>query len=170
MANTDEEISRLVDKLLEGEIVLPDIQRDYVWSGSQIPKFSDSLKNGWPIGSLLLWETALEVPTKPAAVIQRQNPPTRPSVLLDGQQRLTTLARIFRPDATPKGERILDVRYNPLLREFRNANAVERRNPAWILVSEFVGAGAQFRDVVRRSKIANTQAKEIWFISCRTRN
>ena len=29
---------RMIEKILAGEIVLPDIQRDYVWSGSQIPR------------------------------------------------------------------------------------------------------------------------------------
>jgi len=83
MANADEAIERLVDKMLQGEIVLPDIQRDYVWSGTQIPRLLDSLNRQWPVGSILLWDTRLEVPTKAAAVIQNAAVGARPSILLD---------------------------------------------------------------------------------------
>jgi hypothetical protein len=61
---------RLAEKLAAGEIVLPDIQRDYVWRGMQIPRLLDSLNREWPVGSILLWDTNLEIPTKPIAVRQ----------------------------------------------------------------------------------------------------
>ncbi len=53
-----EPLYRLVEKLLTGEIVLPDIQREYVWTGFQIPRLLDSLNMQWPVGSVLLWRTA----------------------------------------------------------------------------------------------------------------
>ena len=38
-------------------LVLPDIQRDFVWNRDQIRLLFDSLMKGYPFGSLLIWET-----------------------------------------------------------------------------------------------------------------
>ncbi len=59
-----EPLYRLVEKLASGEIVLPDIQREYVWAGAQIPQLLDSLYREWPVGSVLLWTTNLSVPSQ----------------------------------------------------------------------------------------------------------
>src|SRR3954447_13852394 len=108
-----ERLIKLVDRLLAGEIVLPDIQRDFVWTGSKIPRLLDSLYREWPVGSVLLWQTALDVPIKTAAVEQGTPVGVRPAILLDGQQRMTTLARVIRPDSVPKGAKAPDVRFHP---------------------------------------------------------
>lgn len=144
-----ETLERLVDRLVTGEIVLPDIQRDYVWSGSQIPRFLDSLNQEWPIGSVLLWQTSLNVPIKTAGVTQGAAVGVRPSILLDGQQRLTTMARVMHPDTVPAGQKQTDVRYNPELKEFRNVNAVQQRDKTWIPVSSILRNGAQYRQLLR---------------------
>ena len=155
-----ESLYRMIEKILAGEIVLPDIQRDYVWSGSQIPRLLDSLNNQWPVGSVLLWRTALDIPTKSAAVVQATPTAVKPAILLDGQQRLSTLARVMAPDRIPEGEKAIDVRYHPGLKEFRNANAIQKRDPRWIAVSKILAAGAQFRDLVRPLGLAETDEDE----------
>jgi hypothetical protein len=38
-------------------LVLPDIQRDFVWDRDQIRLLFDSLMKGYPFGALLIWET-----------------------------------------------------------------------------------------------------------------
>lgn len=144
-----EPLYRLVEKLAAGEIVLPDIQRDYVWRGTQIPRLLDSLNKEWPVGSILLWDTSLKIPTKPVAIVQGRPAGSKPSILLDGQQRLSTLARVMAPDAVPEGEKSPDIRFNPETNEFRTANAVNKRDHAWISVSEMLQQGAQFRELVK---------------------
>lgn len=144
-----EPLYRQIEKLLAGEIVLPDIQRDFVWTGTQIPRLLDSLYQEWPVGSVLLWNTNLDIPTKPAAVVQSISTTVKPAILLDGQQRLTTLARVMAPERVPTGEKALDVRFNPQNREFKNANAVNRKDPYWIPASQILQEGAQFRELVR---------------------
>ena len=144
-----EPLYRQIERLLAGEIVLPDIQRDFVWSGTQIPRLLDSLNQEWPVGSILLWNTSLEIPTKAAAVVQASAVGMKPAILLDGQQRLTTLARVMAPDQAPPGTKRLDVRFHPELREFRNANAVNRKDPKWIPAPEILKSGAQFRELVK---------------------
>ncbi|HEU5142322.1 MAG TPA: DUF262 domain-containing protein [Solirubrobacterales bacterium] len=144
-----ERLVKLVERLLGGEIVLPDIQRDFVWAGSKIPRLLDSLYREWPVGSILLWHTELEIPIKSAAIVQGAPIGVRPSILLDGQQRMTTLARVMAPDRVPEGQRPPDVRFHPGSREFKTANAVQAKNPAWISVSSILADGAQFRQLLK---------------------
>ncbi|MET0601195.1 MAG: DUF262 domain-containing protein [Baekduia sp.] len=144
-----EPLYRLVEKLASGEIVLPDIQRDYVWAGAQIPRLLDSLYHEWPVGSVLLWTTSLDIPTKPAALVQGAPAGGKPAILLDGQQRLTTLARVMLPDAIPVGEKAPDVRFNPETREFKTANAIQKHDLRWISVAGILRSGAQFRELVK---------------------
>ncbi|MGI8624015.1 MAG: GmrSD restriction endonuclease domain-containing protein [Solirubrobacteraceae bacterium] len=151
----------LVEKLARGEIVLPDIQRDYVWSGSQIPRLLDSLNKEWPVGSVLLWTTGLSIPTKTAAVVQGAPAAGNPSILLDGQQRLSTIARVMLPDAIPPGEKAPDVRYHPGLGEFRTANAIQKQDKQWIAVSEILRSGAQFRELVKPLDVDQAQ-EDAW--------
>jgi len=50
-------ISQLLNEIRDGQIVLPDLQRDFVWDSDQIRMLFDSIMRGYPFGSLLLWET-----------------------------------------------------------------------------------------------------------------
>jgi hypothetical protein len=144
-----ERLVTLVERLLNGEIVLPDIQRDFVWSGSKIPRLLDSLYKEWPVGSVLLWHTALDVPIKTAAVVQGVPVGVRPAILLDGQQRMTSLARVMAPDQVPQGQRPPDIRFHPGRREFATANAVQAKDPMWLSVSSILKSGAQFRELLK---------------------
>jgi hypothetical protein len=152
-----EPLYRLVEKLTAGEIVLPDIQRDYVWRGTQIPRLLDSRNKEWPVGSILLWDTSLKIPTKPVAVAQGSPAGSKPSILLDGQQRLSTLARVMAPEAVPEGEKSPDIRFNPETHEFKTANAVNNRDRAWISVAEMLRQDAQFRELLKPLGLEQSQ-------------
>lgn len=122
-------IRTLVDDYRSGKVVIPEFQREYVWKPSKAPKLLDSLFRGFPISSLLLWESD-------SAVKERRRDP-RPSRrgalswLIDGQQRVITLAR------TMSGEEGIDVAFNPQgLGEFKLMNAAIRQDPTWVRVSE----------------------------------
>ena len=56
----------------------------------------DSLYRGYPSGAILLWETDEAVPTREFAVAQQKNPYGTTKLLLDGQQRLTSLSAVLR--------------------------------------------------------------------------
>ncbi len=94
---------RLIQK---NELVLPAIQREFVWKASQVVKVFDSIMRGYPVGSFLSWR----VEPKNLATFKfygfmkdfsgfdnKHNPvidiPTDTSrvAVLDGQQRLTSL-------------------------------------------------------------------------------
>src|ERR1017187_4643967 len=48
-----------------GRIVIPEFQREYVWRKSKAPRLIDSLYRGFPISSLLLWQSAEEARHRP---------------------------------------------------------------------------------------------------------
>src|SRR5438105_15494885 len=81
-------IGQHLDAIEHCEIVLPEFQREYVWSLEQAKQLVVSLFRGYPTGSILLWETANPPDIKNNAL--PTNFVGRTRVLLDGQQRLTT--------------------------------------------------------------------------------
>ncbi len=121
-------VKQLVADYRAGHIVIPEFQREYVWKKSKAPKLIDSLYRGFPISSLLLWESSEE----PRA--RRRDPrPTHTSTmswLIDGQQRVITLAR------TMNGDEGIDVVFHPEDNEFRLANAATRNDRNWFRVAD----------------------------------
>lgn len=88
------------------ELVLPAIQREFVWKASQVIKVFDSVMRGYPVGSFLSWKVEPENLEKfkfygfmkdYSGFDNKHNPvidiPTDQArvAVLDGQQRLTSL-------------------------------------------------------------------------------
>ena len=98
-------IKGTIDLVQRHEYVLPAIQREFVWKPDQIERLFDSIMQGYPFGTFLLWK----VEEKNAARYrfydfvreyhQKDNPHCPPlpeqnravTAVLDGQQRLTAL-------------------------------------------------------------------------------
>lgn len=86
-----EELALLVKS---GDIKLPRFQRPFVWRKTDMLKLLDSIYKGYPIGSLLLWNSSQRLKSeRDIAGLKVSDEPTLypTSYLLDGQQRLTTL-------------------------------------------------------------------------------
>lgn len=90
----------LMNQVVEGEIVLPAIQRDFVWTEEQTERLLDSVMRGYPVGLLLLWEMYNDIQFRPFIRdfksgnlhAYRENPERRRlRLVLDGQQRLQSL-------------------------------------------------------------------------------
>jgi hypothetical protein len=96
MAKAEKSIEELVSMIERGELRLPEMQRQYVWRSTRVRDLMDSLYRGYPSGAILLWETDEDVPTRDYAVETSANPYQTTRLLLDGQQRLTSLAAIIR--------------------------------------------------------------------------
>src|SRR5207237_9885380 len=58
-----------------------------------------SLYRGYPSGAILLWDTDEAVPLQEMAVTQQTNPYQSTRLLLDGQQRLTSLSAVIRGES-----------------------------------------------------------------------
>jgi hypothetical protein len=96
MAKAEATVEELVSKIERGELRLPEMQRRYVWRSSRVRDLLDSLYRGYPSGAILIWETDEVVPQQPFAVEQQSNPYAKTQLLLDGQQRLTSLSAVIR--------------------------------------------------------------------------
>src|ERR1700735_5062484 len=96
MAKAEATVEELVAMIDRGELRLPEMQRRYVWRSTRVRDLLDSLYRGYPSGAILLWETDEEVPLQDFAIAQEKNPYQNTKLLLDGQQRLTSLAAIVR--------------------------------------------------------------------------
>lgn len=49
-------------------LLLPDIQREYVWSMEDIEKLFESIVDGYPIGSCIFWKTNKKTQTQKSPI------------------------------------------------------------------------------------------------------
>lgn len=104
-------VGALVDLKREGKLMLPDLQRGFVWSAERVRSLLDSLYRRYPVGALLLWKPTwrgeqapfvtrawdLALPAAGGAGVPEVAPPVQQGAcfVLDGQQRLTSLFRVI---------------------------------------------------------------------------
>jgi len=107
-------IGTLVDMYKRGEMRLPEIQRHYVWRATRVRDLLDSLYRGYPSGSILMWETDEPVPTRDFAIPQDSNAFAGRKLLLDGQQRLTSLTAVLNgePVSVRGRKKPIDILFN----------------------------------------------------------
>lgn len=99
----------VLDGIAAGQIQLPDFQRGWVWDDNHIRSLIASLSLSYPIGAVMFLEAG-GVPFKPRlfAGVQLQPAPKPKTLVLDGQQRLTSMYLSLRsgqpvPTRTEKG-------------------------------------------------------------------
>src|SRR2546425_10420671 len=121
-------VKDLISEKSRDGIKIPEIQRSYVWRRAQIAKLLDSIYRGYPAGSVLLWDTTQEVQTREMATNLGKDARYDfiPKVVLDGQQRLTSLSRVF-DTSTPKHERIIFNVMEEVFEPYSNRNASDPR-------------------------------------------
>lgn len=95
---TAERIEQLAQRVLIGDIVLPEFQRPFVWKRRQILELLDSIYRNYPIGSALLWESHQPLASKRAIAdleVGERSKTYPVNYLLDGQQRLSTICGVL---------------------------------------------------------------------------
>ena len=108
------DLQRLLDECHRGIIQLPDFQRSWVWDEDRIKSLIASISRAFPVGALMSLDTGGPVNFKPRPVEgappeARQMAPQ--SLLLDGQQRMTSLYQVALrgkvvETVTPKKKRV----------------------------------------------------------------
>ena len=108
------DLHRLLDECHRGIIQLPDFQRSWVWDEDRIKSLIASISHAFPVGALMSLDTGGPVNFKPrpvegAPAEARQTAPQ--SLLLDGQQRMTSLYQVTLRNkvvetVTPKKKRV----------------------------------------------------------------
>ena len=89
-------INDVLSQIDLGNYALPEFQRGYVWTRSDVRKLMYSLYRDYPVGSLLIWDTATD-----PDIIRGDGTPSSGTVslILDGQQRMTSLFGVIRGKA-----------------------------------------------------------------------
>ena len=138
------QITSILDTIDVGSLALPAFQRGFVWKRPQVRNLMNSLYRGYPVGSLLTWTTKAEqADVKASTEILRSGPL---ELLLDGQQRVTSLYGIIRGASPPffdgDAKAFSDLFFNLESEEFEFY--VQRRmhnNPLWVKVTELYAPG-----------------------------
>jgi len=133
LERTDKPVSVLLGQLTQGELGLPEIQRGYVWNRPQARDLIDSLYRHYPSGLILLWKPD-ELPQLRGNGSQSRGETTPTYLVLDGQQRLTSLKRVF--------EGQIKVYFNVQDETFQIYSAKLKANPFWIPVADVLREGA----------------------------
>ena len=147
MAKIDTTVGKLVDMIRDGDLRLPEMQRRYVWPATRVRDLLDSLYRGYPSGTILVWETDREMPSRDLDIGQLKGAFGGHRLLLDGQQRLTSLFTLFEGGPPPfyEGEDLFfNLYFNVVTEEFRFWNkSVMEGDPSWISVHGFLKEGIQ---------------------------
>lgn len=97
--NLDISLKDLVSEIQNGHYTIPKFQRDFVWKSSDISSLGDSIIRGYPISSLLVMPCngSLQIETDPLKTNEARIDVnySKLKYVLDGQQRLTAIAKIF---------------------------------------------------------------------------
>lgn len=121
-------IESLLTWVKDKEIVIPEIQRPFVWESAKVRDLIDSLYQGYPIGYIISWKNP-NVRLKNGQISEGKK------ILIDGQQRITALTTAI------LGEKIVDKNYkqiqikiafNPIEEKFETLTPAIAKNKKWI--------------------------------------
>ena len=136
-------ISTILDHIDSGHMALPEFQRGYVWNRDQVRGLFDSLYRRHPVGGLLVWAT------ESSSASHRGDGQLAAGVvklLLDGQQRITSLYGVVR-GKPPKffdgnAQAFANLRFHLETEVFEFFQPVKMRDDMlWIDVTELMQKG-----------------------------
>ena len=121
-------VETLLNWIRTDDIVIPEIQRPFVWSSNKVRGFIDSLYHGYPVGYLITWP-------KSDVSVRGGESSTRERVLIDGQQRTMALrAALLGKEVLTKKYRSqrIQIAFHPDKESFAVATNAIRNDPEWI--------------------------------------
>jgi hypothetical protein len=136
-------ISNILDYIDNGHMALPEFQRGYVWGRDQVRGLFGSLYRRHPVGGLLVWATQSE------SAVHRGDQQLAPGVvklLLDGQQRMTSLYGVIRGEPPRffdgNEQAFTGLHFHIASEEFQFYQPIAMRDdPLWIEVSALFAGG-----------------------------
>lgn len=147
-------ISTALDKIDEKQLFVPAFQREYVWKRDDAKELIDSLIKEYPTGTMLTWETNTPPELKGPYKYDEKQGAVR--ILLDGQQRLTTLYMLIRGELPPyytapeilNDTRGLYVQVETLELEYYKKQKMEK-DPRWQNLTDIFQKKVRAKDIVR---------------------
>jgi hypothetical protein len=124
-------------------MVLPEFQREYVWTKEQAKQLLISLTKKYPVGGILLWKT--QNPPELKNVSEQHSRIGSYQIILDGQQRLTTLYMLLTGEIPPyyrEEDILIDPRnlfFSLVDGDFQYYQPVRMRDdPTWVSVTSCI--------------------------------
>lgn len=147
-------ISAILDKIDERQLFVPAFQREYVWKRDDARQLVDSLIKEYPTGTMLTWETTAPPELKGTHTYDPRQGAVR--LLLDGQQRITTLYMLTRGEIPPyytaaeitNDTRGLYVQLETLELAYYSRIRMEH-DPRWVNITDVFRGMTRPRHVVR---------------------
>jgi hypothetical protein len=143
-------VSELIDQARQGKLRIPPFQRRFRWYGTDIERLFDSIRRGYPVGSLLLWERPASAGVVEFGPVQIDAPEMDNAWwVVDGQQRLTSVIGVLASPPNPGTE--FDLYYDLSTAEFRRPGGRRPRSD-WVPLrrvadtNDFVNWLLEFRD------------------------
>ena len=131
--DTGYSLTHLIEDIKHGNIALPDIQRPFVWNAAKSRDLFDSLYRGYPVGTLMFWETGADVGTR--QVGGGDSDKVAKLLIVDGQQRLTALYAVLtgRPVLTKSfEEKRIRISFRPRDETFEVTDAAIEKDPEFL--------------------------------------
>ena len=147
--DTGYSLTHLVEDIKHGNIALPDIQRPFVWSSAKIRDLLDSMYRGYPVGTLMFWETGAEVGTR--QIGGGESDRVAKLLVVDGQQRLTSLYAVLTGCSVVTKtfeERQVRIAFRPSDERFEVTDAAIEKDPEFIADITALWSGS-FKSTVR---------------------
>ncbi|MBQ9155703.1 MAG: DUF262 domain-containing protein [Eubacterium sp.] len=156
---TQYSVNSILNNVESGQIAIPELQRPFVWKGTEVRDLIDSLYEGYPIGYLIVWQNS-------QVKLRNFGKGGTKKILIDGQQRVTALM------ASLLGREVLDDQYrsypikiafNPMAGEEEERFAVNdgsyEEKPCWIPdISTLFKKDFSYRKFEKKYKDANPEA------------
>ena len=133
-SNTTLSVTQLIEKIDSGELGLPELQRPFIWQDTKVRDLFDSMMKGFPIGYLMLWDCPSLEKKKTIGIDQHSYDVPR-QVIIDGQQRLTSLYAVMKGKKVMNShymEKSIVISYCPLENKFEVGMRAMKYNPEWI--------------------------------------
>jgi len=159
-------LKELFARLEAGFYAVPETQRYFVWTNSQVRDLASSIYNWYPIGGIIVWEMPNsfieeygELMMRPLALdLPEKNMKNMKYMVIDGQQRLTSLLLIKRGSirvAGPRGEveRRLELFFNPMEEAFELGKRNFAKDPKWFNVTEVLNAETVSEVLERKAEL-----------------
>lgn len=128
-------VETILNWIKTDQLVIPEIQRPFVWNSIKVRDLMDSLYHGYPVGYMVSWKNP-DIRLKDGSISNGRR------ILIDGQQRMTALR------AAILGESVIDKEYreikivisfNPIKEEFATFTPAIAKDKTWIGdISEFL--------------------------------
>jgi len=130
----------LLHYIEDGEIVIPEIQRPFVWKSVKVRDLMDSLYRGFPVGYIITWKN-------PNIRLKSGELSGGKQVLIDGQQRITALmAAVLGKEIVDKNykKKRIYIAFHPLEEKFETLTPAIKRSAEWISdISAFLTTNSQ---------------------------